>query len=127
MSKAVGNLAKVDYTNLYRYLASTGTIFVSLSYISTSIYFVTILTTDNSVNIPQIIVLLIPLAVGLLLLYIALFGARSLDGWIARQSTMDQKHKAQQDLIEQQVQAYEKKNDPQLPQSISMQDWSNNT
>ncbi|WP_133304631.1 hypothetical protein [Halonotius aquaticus] len=126
MSKAVGNLAKVDYTNLYRYLASTGTIFVSLSYISTSIYFVTILTTDNSVNIPQIIVLLIPLAVGLLLLYIALFGARSLDGWIARQSTMDQKHKAQQDLIEQQVQAYEKKNDPQLPQSISMQDWSNN-
>lgn len=128
MSKAVGNIAKIDYTDLYRYLASTGTIFVSLSYIGFSAYLIGILSTDNSVNILQALVLVLPMAIGFGLIYTGIFGAGRLDGWVEKQSTMDGKHEAHRDLIEKQVQAFEKKSEPQLPQNIStnIQDWSGN-
>jgi hypothetical protein len=128
MSKAVGNIAKIDYTDLYRYLASTGTIFVSLSYLGISAYLIASLTTDSSVKILQAILLILPMLVGFGLLYAGLFGIGRLDGWIEKQSTMDGKHEAHRDLIEKQAQAFEKKSDPQLPQEISsnIQDWSSN-
>ena len=69
------------------------------------------------------------MAIGFVILYAGLFGAGRLDGWVEKQSTMDGKHEAHRDLIEKQVQAFEKKSEPQLPQEIStnIQDWSNNT
>lgn len=128
MSKAVGNIAKIDYTDLYRYLASTGTIFVSLSYVGVSAYLIGVLATSGSVDVLQSIVLALPMVVGFGLIYVGIFGAGRLDGWVEKQSTMDGKHEAHRDLIEKQVQAFEKKSEPQLPQNIStnIQDWSGN-
>lgn len=128
MSNAVGNVTKIDYSDLYRYLVSAGTTLVFLSYIGMFGYLTAAYSFTESTQVTHIVLLGIPMIVGIGLICLSIFGTESMDGWMSRQATEDQRHEAKTDLMEKQAQAFEDQSRPQLPSEISdnMEDWDTN-
>lgn len=123
MSRAVSNLAKLDYTDLYRYMASTGTAMFFLAYVALFGYITAAYTFKGETSSIHIAFLGAPLVLGPILVYIAVQGVGSMDGWLERQHISDSKHKYERKILEQQKQAFENRVDPDLPADIDIQEW----
>lgn len=125
MSRAVGNVIKIDYSDLYRYLVSTGTTLVFLSYIGIFGYLTAAYTVTETTQGGHIVLLGLPMVLGIVCICVSIFGFRETDGWLSRQATEDDKHEAHRDYIQKQVNAFENQSEPQLPSDISdnMETW----